>query len=81
MIRQLTGKPEVADILRAHGQHYRSTHRLSPEQSKVMRHLTGLTSHSGASLVVVTHDENVAAWCSRIVRMRDGLIAGAEARA
>ena len=49
--------------------------------AEVMRHLTGLTSHSGASLVVVTHDENVAAWCSRIVRMRDGLVDIAEARA
>ena len=46
--------------------------------AEVMRHLTGLTSHSGASLVVVTHDQNVAAWCSRIVRMRDGLIDSSE---
>ena len=49
--------------------------------AEVMRHLTALTSHSGASLVVVTHDENVAAWCSRIVRMRDGRIDSAEVRA
>ena len=49
--------------------------------AEVMRHLTGLTSHSGASLVVVTHDQNVAAWCSRIVRMRDGLIDSSEVRA
>ena len=46
--------------------------------TEVMRHLTGLTSHSGASLVVVTHDQNVAAWCSRIVRMRDGIIDSSE---
>ena len=49
--------------------------------TEVMRHLTDLASHSGASLVVVTHDQNVASWCSRVVRMRDGLIEGAEVRA
>ena len=42
--------------------------------AEVMRHLTELTSHNDASLVVVTHDHNVAGWCSRIVRMRDGRI-------
>jgi putative ABC transport system ATP-binding protein len=41
---------------------------------EVLRHLTNITAHNGSSLIVVTHDENVAAWCSRIVRMRDGLI-------
>lgn len=49
--------------------------------AEVMRHLTSLTAHTGASLVVVTHDENVAAWCSRIARMRDGRIESAEVRA
>ena len=34
----------------------------------------------GATLVVVTHDEEVAHWCSRTVHMRDGLIV-AEAHA
>ncbi|MFM6847845.1 MAG: ABC transporter ATP-binding protein [Terrabacter sp.] len=40
----------------------------------VMRHLTELTAHTGASLVVVTHDENVAAWCDGVVRVRDGRV-------
>lgn len=31
---------EVADILRAHGAAYRARHRVSPEQARVMRHLT-----------------------------------------
>lgn len=47
---------------------------------EVMRHLTDLTADHGASLVVVTHDENVAAWCSRILRMRDGLVEGTQVR-
>jgi putative ABC transport system ATP-binding protein len=41
---------------------------------EVMRHLTELTSHTGSSLVVVTHDENVARWCSGVVRVRDGRV-------
>lgn len=31
---------EIADILRVHGQAYRATHSISPEQAAVMRHLT-----------------------------------------
>ena len=42
--------------------------------AEVMHHLTQLTAHTGASLVVVTHDENVAAWCHGIVRVRDGRV-------
>ena len=41
---------------------------------EVLRVLRDATQQTGASLVVVTHDEQVAAWCSRTVRMRDGLI-------
>ena len=39
-----------------------------------MRHLTAVTRQSGAALVVVTHDAEVAQWCDRVVRMRDGLV-------
>ena len=28
----------------------------------------------GATLVVVTHDPNVAAWCDRLIEIRDGRI-------
>ncbi|MFS0702548.1 ABC transporter ATP-binding protein [Cellulomonas sp. 179-A 4D5 NHS] len=38
----------------------------------VMRALTGATAAAGASLVLVTHDEQVAAWCSRRIHVRDG---------
>ncbi|WP_420113079.1 ABC transporter ATP-binding protein [Pseudactinotalea sp.] len=41
---------------------------------EVLRVLREATEQTGASLVVVTHDEQVAAWCSRTIRMRDGLI-------
>jgi putative ABC transport system ATP-binding protein len=43
----------------------------------VMRLLTETTRAAGASLVVVTHDETVAAWCSRRIEVRDGLVTGA----
>jgi putative ABC transport system ATP-binding protein len=40
--------------------------------SAVMALLIGATLGHGASLVVVTHDAEVAAMCSRIVRLQDG---------
>ncbi|KRF47199.1 ABC transporter [Terrabacter sp. Soil810] len=43
--------------------------------AEVMHHLTQLAAHTGASLVVVTHDQNVARWCHGVVRVRDGRIA------
>ncbi|HEY0215107.1 MAG TPA: ABC transporter ATP-binding protein [Cellulomonas sp.] len=41
---------------------------------EVMRTLTDATRVAGASLVVVTHDAQVAAWCDRQIEVRDGLI-------
>ncbi|MBX9246291.1 ABC transporter ATP-binding protein [Actinotalea ferrariae] len=43
----------------------------------VMRVLTETTRAAGASLVLVTHDENVASWCSRRIEVRDGRVVGA----
>ncbi|MEO3874670.1 ABC transporter ATP-binding protein [Nonomuraea sp. B12E4] len=37
-----------------------------------MRLLVEATRHNGASLIVVTHDQNVASWCDRTVEVRDG---------
>ncbi|AKU18877.1 hypothetical protein VV02_12485 [Luteipulveratus mongoliensis] len=48
--------------------------------AEVMQHLTGLTHQLGASLVLVTHDAGVAAWCHRTITMRDGQIIGEERR-
>jgi putative ABC transport system ATP-binding protein len=44
--------------------------------AEVMRVLVETTRAAGASLVVVTHDETVASWCSRRIEMRDGRVVG-----
>ena len=41
---------------------------------ETMQILTTVARQAGAALVVVTHDVNVARWCSRLVEIRDGLI-------
>lgn len=41
---------------------------------EVMQLLTTTVAMSGASLVLVTHDSNVARWCGRLVEIRDGLV-------
>lgn len=41
---------------------------------EVMQLLTATIELTGASLVMVTHDRSVAAWCSRLVEIRDGLV-------
>lgn len=44
---------------------------------ETMRLLVEATKHNDASLIVVTHDPNVAGWCDRTVEVRDGrLLAG-----
>ena len=40
---------------------------------EMMQLLTAAVSMAGATLVVVTHDVNVARWCSRLIEIRDGL--------
>jgi putative ABC transport system ATP-binding protein len=46
--------------------------------AEVMRVLTEATRAAGASLVVVTHDPEVAAWCSRRIEVRDGVVVADE---
>ena len=36
--------------------------------------LTTVAQSTGAALVMVTHDPNVAAWCERCIEIRDGII-------
>ncbi|MDX2527404.1 ABC transporter ATP-binding protein [Streptomyces europaeiscabiei] len=43
---------------------------------EVVRLLTSVTRDQGASLVMVTHDAEVAAHCDRVLRVRDGLVNG-----
>jgi putative ABC transport system ATP-binding protein len=40
----------------------------------MMQVLTESTRAAGASLVVVTHDPEIARWCSRTLLMQDGRI-------
>lgn len=47
---------------------------------EVMRVLTETTRLAGASLVLVTHDADVAAWCDRRVEVRDGRVVADERR-
>lgn len=41
---------------------------------ETMQLLTSTAKVAGAALVLVTHDINVARWCSRLVEIRDGLV-------
>ena len=41
---------------------------------EIMQILTTTARMGGATLVVVTHDPNVAAWCDRLIEIRDGRI-------
>ena len=41
---------------------------------EVMQVLTTTAAVSGATLVVVTHDKEVAGWCQRLVEIRDAMI-------
>ncbi|GIG26681.1 ABC transporter ATP-binding protein [Cellulomonas denverensis] len=47
----------------------------------VMRVLTSTCRLAGATLVVVTHDAQVAAWCDRRIEVRDGRVVADERRA
>lgn len=41
---------------------------------EMMQLLTTSVAMTGAALVLVTHDRNVANWCSRLIEIRDGLV-------
>ncbi len=41
---------------------------------EMMQILTATVAMAGASLVLVTHDINVARWCGRLLEIRDGLV-------
>jgi putative ABC transport system ATP-binding protein len=57
------------------------TGNLDQEKARdVLDLLTHANREGGQTIVVVTHDPNVAARCSRVVRMSNGLVVHAEAR-
>ncbi|MCI6573928.1 MAG: ABC transporter ATP-binding protein [Actinomycetaceae bacterium] len=41
---------------------------------EVMQILTTASRMNGSALVIITHDVKVAAWCERLVEIRDGLV-------
>ncbi|MEJ1087666.1 ABC transporter ATP-binding protein [Microbacterium sp. Mu-80] len=53
----------------------------SQTSTEVMDALLWSTTSQGRTLVVVTHDQQVAARCSRVLRMRDGVIVPTEVAA
>ncbi|WP_243062051.1 ABC transporter ATP-binding protein [Humibacter sp. RRB41] len=52
----------------------------STTSSEVMDALIASTTGRGRTLVVVTHDEGIAARCGRVVRLRDGRIVESRSR-
>jgi putative ABC transport system ATP-binding protein len=70
--RALVGSPGIVFADEPTGALDRST------GDAVMSLLIGATLGHGASLVVVTHDPEVAAMCSRIVRLQDGRVVSDE---
>lgn len=53
----------------------------SATSDEVMTALIDSSTGRGRSLIVVTHNEDVAARCSRTVRLRDGVVVAQEVRA
>lgn len=52
----------------------------SRTSAEVMQVLLESTVHTGKSLVVVTHDPSVAAWCGRTITLADGTTADGSAQ-
>lgn len=50
----------------------------SENSAEIMDLLSRVNREQGTTVVLVTHDPGVAAACSRLVRIRDGLVAGEE---
>jgi len=47
--------------------------------NEIMKVLAGLNEQRGITIVMVTHEPDIAAWTRRIVRFRDGAIESDEA--
>ena len=54
------------------------TGNLDSETSNQVMHLLEEINQSGTTVVIVTHDEEIAKRCSRTIRLRDGIIVSEE---
>ncbi|MEU4465994.1 ABC transporter ATP-binding protein [Streptomyces sp. NPDC024017] len=68
--RALVGEPDVVFADEPTGALDQRT------STEVVQLLTSATRNTGAALVMVTHDADVAAHCDRILQVRDGRISG-----
>src|SRR5437773_11533389 len=50
------------------------TGNLDSRTSNEIMHLLSELNRSGKTIIMVTHENDIAAWAKRVVRMRDGLI-------
>ena len=50
------------------------TGNLDSRTSTEIMHLLGDLNRAGKTIIMVTHENDIAAWAKRVVRMRDGLI-------
>lgn len=66
--RALVGRPKVVFADEPSGALDQATGH------EVMQLLTTTCRLAGSALVLVTHDINVARWCSRLIEIRDGLV-------
>jgi putative ABC transport system ATP-binding protein len=57
------------------------TGNLDSETSEEIMHLFGDLHHAGRTIIMVTHDEDVARHAKRVIRLRDGLVVADEAPA
>jgi putative ABC transport system ATP-binding protein len=50
------------------------TGNLDSRTSTEIMHLLGDLNQAGKTIIMVTHENDIAAWAKRVVRMRDGLV-------
>jgi len=74
LARAVAGDPEILLADEPTGNLDQST------GSEIVELIFGLNARKGSTLVLITHDEGLAARCDRVVRLRDGLVDDAATR-